>query len=551
MVSLTLTAGHALRAEEFEASFPSSTERKQLDVAYKGMTRKTQLSALEQDPEVIRYRRMRKAKAEDLYRPLYHLSTPEGLMNDPNGLCFWKGSYHLFYQFQAVGTGTMQWGHAISRDLVHWRDLPMAIRQEDGSGRIFSGQVLVEDSRVIAMFHDTSKGNCIAIADDPLLLAFAKTGVNQYGAGRFIGEGFQKPFDPCIWKGNDGAYYSVSGVCKNGGRNDHGFPVADLFRSEDLKIWAYLGILLHDEDWTRMGLGPGDDAAVPNFLPIARRNGTPSGKHMFLWFSHGKGAHAMVGTYHEDTHRFSPENYHRMTFGPVYKGTLHAPSAMSGPDGRLLAVFNIRENLQDAREALRTRSPTVWYGIMSLPRHYWLNEDDDLRMEPAGDLEALRDAPQLMDHISVVADEEQVLENVSGRSLELQFVIDPKKADRVGVTVLRSPDGSERTRIFYDRAAHALVLDVSDGSQREDVPDRAAEVAPFDLHPGETLDLRIFVDRSVVEVFANERQSLTARVYPAGTESTGVSVFTEGAQAEFESLRVWRMNSIWPELLTP
>lgn len=536
---------------EIELSFLPMAERRQREAAYREMTLEEQRQAVETDPEVLRYRRIREAKAADPYRPLYHLSTPEGLMNDPNGFCFWKGNYHLFYQLQAAGTDTMQWGHVVSPDLVQWKDLPMAIRHEDGSGRIFSGQVLVEEDRVIAMFHDTSRGNCIAIADDPLLLAFRKTGVDRWGGGKYLGEGFQKLFDPCIWKGKDGAYYSVSGVCKNGGRTGNGFPVADLFRSEDLKTWTYLGTLLEDEDWTRMGLGPGDDAAVPNFQPIARRDGTPSGKHMFLWFSHGKGAHALVGTYDAEAHHFSPEQYHRMTYGPVYKGTLHAPSAMIDDRGRLLAVYNLRENLQNVRGALDTKSPDIWYGVMSLVHHYWLDEQDELRVEPAGDLAALRVDPREVAGFPLAAEEERVLEEVSGRAMELRVVLDPLQAERVGLTVLRSPDGKERTRIFYDRTAKTLVLDVSEGSQRDDVAPRAAEIGPFELQPGEKLDLRVFIDRSVVEVFANQRRSLTARVYPAGEESTGVSLFAEGGAAELDSLRAWRMRSIWPELRIP
>lgn len=535
--------------DEVDLSFLSMAERKKLEAAYKGMTLEEQLNAVDEDPQMIRFRKMREAKAEDPYRPLFHLSTPEGLMNDPNGFCYWNGNYHLFYQLQAAGTNGMQWAHAISSDLVHWQDLPLAIRQEEKSGRIFSGQVLVEPERVIAMFHDTSFGNCIALADDPLLLAFAKTGVNRYGSGKFTGQGFQRLFDPCIWKGKDGAYYSVSGVAKNGGRTGDGFPVADLFRSEDLENWTYLGTLLDDEDWTRMGLGAGDDAAVPNFQPIAHRDGSPSGKHMFLWFSHGKGAHALVGTYDEDAKHFSPESYQRLTYGPVYKGTLHAPSAMVDPAGRLLAVFNIRENMQDVSGALHTRSPFVWYGIMSLVRHFWVDENHQLRMEPAGDLASLRRNHQRVERKDLVADKEWVLPGVIGTALELRVVLDPQQAERVGVTVLRSPDGREKTRVVYDPSAGTLTLDVSEGSQREGVPERAPEIGPLVLEPGEELELRIFVDRSVVEVFANERQALVARVYPGGTDSEGVSVFAEGGAVRLLSLDAWTMGSIWPELM--
>lgn len=550
----TILCGSLLAAKPKQTStigipFPSSTERKRLEEGYAKMTMEEQLEAVKKNPEVIRFQKMREAKANDPYRPIYHFSTPEGLLNDPNGFCYWNGNYHMFYQLQAAGTGTMQWGHAYSPDLVHWQDLPFAIRQEDGSGRIFSGQVLVEKDRTIAMFHDTSFGNCIALANDPLLLAFTKTGVNKHGSGKFAGKGFQRLFDPCIWKGKDGMYYSVSGVCKNGGRTKDGFPVADLFRSEDLKNWEYLGTLLNDDDWTRLGLGAGDDSAVPNFQPIAHRDGSPSGKHMYLWFSHGKGAHAMVGTYDEDNHHFSPESYHRMTFGPVYKGTLHAPSAMVDEKGRFLATFNIRENMQPVGPALNAKTPDIWYGIMSLARHFWLNDNKELCVEPAGNLESLRFNHQHIGEMELREDKETVLEQVKGNAIEIRAIIQPGDAETVGLKVLRSPDGNEYTTIQLhtkkDKDGFCkLELDVSQGSKRQGVPERSSEIGTLKLQDGENLDLRIFVDRSVIEVYANDRQSLTARVYPGGKQSQTVAIFSKGGKAKLISLDAWKMKTI-------
>ena len=517
-----------------------------------GVTLEQQLQVVNKNLEVVRFQEMRHAKADDPYRPLYHFSTPEGVLNDPNGFCYWKGHYHLCYQLKVMGSHGMQWGHAYSRDLVHWQDLPIAIRTD--SGAIYSGQVLVEHERVIAMYHNTAQGNCVAVASDPLLLNLTKLAANPVVAlGKVKGEGFQKPYDPCIWKGKDGMYYSVSGVCKNGGRNRNGFPVADLFRSRDLEQWKYLGLLMEDEDWTRVGLGPGDDAAVPNFQPLGWRDGSFSGKHMFLWFSHGKGAHALVGTYDESAHHLVPESYYRMTFGPVYKGTLHAPSAMLDKDGRCVAIFNIRENKQDVQEALRTRSSKVWYGVMTLARHLWLAEDHSLRLAPAGDLASLRFDHKQISAQRIPEDQEVVLQGIEGQAMEIKAVLSGNGAKVIGLNMLRSPDGSERTtiRLHMDRdqdGTRKLELDVSKGSRRQDVPDRASEIGPLQLDDGEDLELHVFIDRSVVEVFANQKQCLTARVYPAGEDSKTVSVFANGGDAVLRSLDAWKMRSVWPEL---
>jgi beta-fructofuranosidase len=512
-----------------------------------------QLKTLKSNPEILRYRKLREAKAEDPYRPLYHFSTPEGLLNDPNGFTFWNGNYHLFYQLRGIDSDAMEWAHAYSKDLIHWKDLPMALKKD--SGQIYSGQTLAEDNRVIAMYHNTDGGNYVAIGKDPLLLNMKKYAKNPVIAeGRVSGEGFQPPFDPNIWKQADGYYYSISGTCKNGKRTKEGFPVTDLFRSKDLLQWEYISLLIEDEDWVRMGLGSGDDAAVPNFHPIQTRNEkgeimANAPQHwMFNFFSHGHGGRALIGTYDHKKTRFHPKKFYRMNYGPVYKGTLHAPSVFVDSLGRMLAIYNIRENLTTAKEVITSPSPQGWYGVMSLVRQYWLSEDEDLRIEPAGEFESLRYDHKTITKINLNTNQETVLENFSGNSLEIKAVINPLNAEKIGIEVLRSPDGEETTRIFYDPKEKTLTLDVSKGSQQKKVPERGPEVGPLELKNNELLELRIFIDRSIIEVFANKRQCLTARVYPSGKNSNTISVFANGGQAIFESLELWKMKSIWPEL---
>ena len=135
-------------------------------------------------------------------------------MNDPNGLCFWQGRWHLFYQGYPPEDPRQHWGHAVSDDLIHWRDLPYAI-YPDPEECCFSGAALVEDDRVIAIYHGTQVGNMVAVSSDPLLLNWEKV------TGRPVipspeQDGSLLPytvFDPCIWK-KDGVYYSLSAGTK-------------------------------------------------------------------------------------------------------------------------------------------------------------------------------------------------------------------------------------------------------------------------------------------------------------------------------------------------
>ena len=140
--------------------------------------------------------------------------------------------------------------------------------------------------------------------------------------------------------------------------------------------------------------------------------------------------------------------------------------------------------------------------------------------------------------------------------MELAIKVDPKDAREVCVKVLRSPDDEEYTAIQFHRQggyrkaprtprADALSMDISRSSLAPDVMSRAPEIAPFELKDGESLDLRIFVDKSVVEVFANGRQAIALRVYPEREDSVGVSVRAQGDEAALLSLDAWRMKSIW------
>jgi beta-fructofuranosidase len=132
-------------------------------------TLEEQEAELKSNPLLLRMNESRKKMAKDPHRPIYHYVNPEGRLNDPNGLCFWKGNWHLFYQAYPPEYPRQHWGHAISKDLINWRDLPLAIYP--GPERaVFSGATLVEENRVIAMYHGTEVGNMVAVSSDPLLL---------------------------------------------------------------------------------------------------------------------------------------------------------------------------------------------------------------------------------------------------------------------------------------------------------------------------------------------------------------------------------------------
>ncbi|MEO6289416.1 MAG: glycoside hydrolase family 32 protein [Ginsengibacter sp.] len=171
-------------------------------------TLKEQEAELKNNPLMLRFKRSREKLASDRYRPLYHFVSPENMLNDPNGLCFWKGKWHMFYQAcppdefpdpKDIKKRRQHWGHAVSDDLVYWNDLPYAIYP--GIEKLcFSGSTWVEDDRVIAFYPGIEAGQMVAISGDPLLLNWDKSGPLNCDAG-----------DADIWKEGD-SYYGLIGV---------------------------------------------------------------------------------------------------------------------------------------------------------------------------------------------------------------------------------------------------------------------------------------------------------------------------------------------------
>jgi beta-fructofuranosidase len=518
-----------------------------------------QEAQLAQNPLLQRMVASRAEKTSDPHRPLYHYVNPEGMLNDPNGLCFWQGRWHLFYQASPPEDPRQHWGHTVSDDLIHWRDLPYAIYPNPEES-CFSGATLVEDDRVVAMYHGTQAGNMVAVSSDPLLLNWEKV-TGQAVIPIPEPDGTPQPytvFDPCIWK-KDGAYYSLSAGTLPDGPGGKRVAADFLFRSDDLESWEYLHPFTEDDRYTLVG----DDGACPYFWPIGDR-------YILPFFSHMSGGQYLLGDYDKQRDRFVVTSGGRFNFGAFGPSGVHAPSATPDGQGGVIIIFNMNPGL-----------PTDgWNQIMTLPRRLTLAGDDELKVEPAGDIESLRYDHRHVGEMALSANQETVLEGIRGNAMELNLEIDPESAPMVELTVLRSPNREEYTRImfFKDRGFRVqhpsvqpgavlatgqlvvgrhgrprpsqvleslITLDTSYSSTLPDALSRAPETAPLVMEPGEPLRLRVFIDRSVVEVFANGKQCVAARVYPGRDDSTEVSLRAHGSGARLVSLDAWQMRNIY------
>jgi len=178
-----------------------------------------------------------------------------------------------------------------------------------------------------------------------------------------------------------------------------------------------------------------------------------------------------------------------------------------------------------------------WSGVYGLPRSLWLGPDGTLRMRPVKELEMLRYNALAFPDVALDDGQTKVLEKVAGDSCELEITVDPAAARQCGVKVRASADGKEETLLYYDAAAKKLVFD----STRSGTDGRRKiEQAPFELAAGKPLKLRVFVDKSIVEIYANDRQAICRRVYP-GDQSLGVVLFAKGGRAKFSGVKAWEM----------
>ncbi|MEN9734806.1 MAG: hypothetical protein RLZ45_2801 [Verrucomicrobiota bacterium] len=481
-----------------------------------------QEAELETDPLIRRFAESRQRLAGDRFRPTYHFVSPESQMNDPNGLCFWQGRWHLFYQAyppdefpdpKDIPKRRQHWGHAVSKDLVRWRDLPYAIHP--GIERMcFSGSTLVESNRVIAYYPGIGAGQMVAIAKDPLLLNWDKLG----------GKPVKGPSgDSCLWREGD-TYYGLVGD--------------GLVASRDLVDWSSQGSLIEASPFPL-----GDASACPNFVPIGS-------KHLFLSFSHTFGGQYLLGDYNPGTHRFRPVAQGRFNHGRVSPGGVHAPSAAADGQGGVINLLNINDGRHD----------DAWDQILSLPQHLTLGSDGQVRIAPVAALASLRQRPQTVLGKRLPANREVVLKGIRGNAMELAVEIDPMESRTVQLNVLRSAHAEEQTTItyfnfgrklsiWYDTPA-AVSLDASRSSTLPDVwlrlPEQTEVGRRADDPAGGPLRLRVFIDRSVVEVFVNEHHYLALRVYPGRGDSLGVSLRAQGQDALLKRLDAWQMAPIWP-----
>jgi beta-fructofuranosidase len=466
----------------------------------------------------------------DPHRPRYHFLPPANWLNDPNGLIQWRGQYHLFYQYNPNGPfhGTIHWGHAVSDDLVHWSELPIALAPTPGSpdaDGCWSG-CAVDNSGTPTLIYsghrDGAQHPCLATSRDDLS-TWEKHPGNPIIPAPPQELDLVAFRDHCVWKDGDTWYQLIGAGIKGVG------GTALLYESLDLLHWNYLHPIYVGDVHQTEPFWTGSMWECPDMFPLGDRHvlivsvWDDRSTYYPIYFT---------GTY--EGHSFAPEQLHMLDFGPSF----YAPQTMRDDQGRRLMWGWLREG----RDAAAQRA-AGWSGVMSLPRVLTMRPDGRVGIAPAPELAALRDKHKHWADIVLTATSSNVLGDVQGDTLEMIVEFELGDATEFGLKVRCSPDGSEQTVIGYDRIGQRLAVDPR-RSSLGDLVHRELQTGPLELAPGEPLKLHIFLDRSVVEIFANGRACITSRIYPSRADSLGIKPFVQGGSVKLTAMDIWEMRSI-------
>lgn len=487
------------------------------------------------------------APYQEKYRPQVHFSPAKNWMNDPNGLIYYKGQYHMFFQYnqtEAADNDPVSWGHAVSTDLVHWKELPVAIPFQ-GDEMVFSGSVVF----------DKSNTSGLGTAENPPLVAIFTTNNNAT----------KKQTQTLAYSIDDGTTWTrytgnpVLDIDSTSFRDPKVswyeptkswlMPVSmaskkkiAFYSSKDLKTWQHLS------DFGPAGAS-GGEWECPDLFPMNVDDNPQNTKWVLLVNMNpggrvgGSATQYFTGTF--DGTKFTSDNAtgvggeqaRWLDFGAdFYAGVTYGDAT---GDQRIVHAWM-------SNWLYGTKIPTSpWRGAMTTPRKLSLKTvggKTDLFQQPVSGLAGLHGSAGAK--LTDTALNNQTLPVEGGaQQMEIETVLQPTDAQKVGVNVRTG--GNELTQIGYDAKTKELYIDRTksgDVSFHSKFP--AVHRVPVALKDGQ-LKLRLIVDSSSVEVFANDGEvAMTDQIFP-DPASTGLSVFADGGNAQVKSLTAWNLASIW------
>jgi beta-fructofuranosidase len=448
---------------------------------------------------------IRQQVQNDPTRPRYHFCAPVGWMNDPNGTIFHRGYYHVFYQWNPYGDtwAHIHWGHARSRDLITWEHLPVTLKPDSelGEEHCFSGCLTLRENQPPLILY-TAIGPQMKVLEsaqqwaavgDSELIAWQKHPRNPILTTRRHGNVEVLDWrDPFVFEANKRTFLLLGGKLAT---KDAPAAVVLLYEAQDatLEQWVYRGILFRHPDLTR----PSVECA----------NIFKSGTQWVLLLSTHRQVEYYIGDFDADAGRF-----HAQTAG-----------LLDGSD-----QFYATNLLRDAQQRqicfgwIRGFAPNRgWNGCLALPRVLWLDAYGCLCQRPVPEVNRLHAAAY---HAAEIPLTTYALADFQGDALDLQARLTCEPQATCGIHL--TPDDEQAEPIVFTCTPQEIRLN--------------DKWLPFQREAEAEVDLRMFLDRSVVEVFINSQASLTLVLQPP-VSSYRVELFAENGRATLRQLDVWTM----------
>jgi levanbiose-producing levanase len=487
----------------------------------------------------------------ELYRPQYHFTQARGSASDPNGLVYYEGEYHLFHQDGG------KWAHAVSKDLVHWKRLPIAIPWNE-MGHAWSGSAVVDNDNVSGLFNEEGSG---------LIAYYTSFNPAKHNGDQKIGVAYSRD------KGRTWEFYDGNPIIPNIGEfyGGEGWDFRDpkVVWDEDHKQWVMVVSggdhirfftskdLLNWELIESFGYGKyvrGGVWECPDFFQLTV-DGDENNKKWVLSIStganpntNGSDSEYFVGTF--DGKRFVSDHPEGFVLKNEYGKEMYAAMSFSdipASDGRRISLGWMSN--WDYPFSFPT-SP--WQGQMSIPRELTLKTvpGEGVRMlqNPIKELEQLRGPAFSRSNSIVKMDDPNLLSELNGSAYEIvaEFELPEENgSEEFGFRLRESED--QKTVVGYNVSDSKMFFDRSQSGEI-DFSDKFSTYHEATIKPtNKRVKMRIYVDESSVEVFGNEGQAVFSNVvFPDGA-SDRMSFYTKGGNVKIVSLNVYPLAGIWKD----
>ena len=449
-------------------------------------------------------------------------------MNDPNGFCFYKGEYHLFYQYHPYNSywGPMHWGHAVSKDLIFWEYLPAALAPDadyDRDGCFSGSAVTLDDGRQLLMYtgvaneiqeDGSSRGvqtQCIAVGDG---IDYEKYAGNPVLDESDLPEEFSRfDFrDPKIWRTENGAFRCVTAGCLQ----EHDGQIL-LFGSRDGLRWKFEKVIV------RNGGRFGKMWECPDFfeldgrqvLLVSPQDMLPQG----LEYHNGNGTVCFIGDYDRKTDTFFEDRNQAVDYGIDF----YAPQTVSAPDGRRIMIGWMQN-----WETSRLHSPDrPWFGQMSLPRELSIKEGM-LIQRPVRELERFREGHVRYAKVDLNNTDSMRLRGIRGRRIDMEITLRPGDTGNIyrRFEVRFAENDVCHTSISFRPFESVLKIDRQfSGSRKAVVHQCRCSVRSEEGR----MRMRLILDHFSAEVFVNDGEQVLSTTIYTDLLADGISFSSNGS----------------------